>query len=422
LDRPRGPLTVGVVGAGTAGPAAAVLLARAGARVTLFERVEAPTPVGAGLLLQPTGLAVLARLGCLEPVLTRGAPIDRLRGLTPRGRTVLDLAYRARRADLAGLGVHRGSLFAALWEALAPAGVEVRTGVEISALAATPLCDFDLVIVADGARSTLRGAVGPVRRAVRYPYGALWFIGRDPGGQFAGELFQVYRGARQMVGLLPSGCAPGDDTPLCSLFWSLPMAGPRGVDAVRAAGLSAWRSAALELCPRAEPLLAQVRSMDDLLTAPYFDVVMDRTTRVEPDGRGAVALGDAAHAMSPQLGQGANLALLDAAALADALTAADAVGNPAHLVRALRTYDAARRGPVRTYQRLSRWLTPVFQSEHDTLAAVRDLVFGPLCRLSPVRRLMLDALCGVKTGLLGADEPPSSAASAPVDGRSLRVP
>jgi 2-polyprenyl-6-methoxyphenol hydroxylase-like FAD-dependent oxidoreductase len=98
------------------------------------------------------------------------------------------------------------------------------------------------------------------------------------------------------------------------------------------------------------------------------------------------------------------------------------VGNPAHLVRALRTYDAARRGPVRTYQRLSRWLTPVFQSEHDTLAAVRDLVFGPLCRLSPVRRLMLDALCGVKTGLLGADEPPSSAASAPVDGRSLRAP
>lgn len=402
-----GPLSVGVVGAGTAGPAAAILLARAGARVTLFERVAAPSPVGAGLLLQPTGLAVLARLGCLAPVLERGAPIARLKGVTPTGRTVLDLAYRARRPDLAGLGVHRGSLFAALWAALAPAGVEVRTGVAIDDLDAPVLAGGDLVIVADGARSTLRTAVGPVRRAAPYPYGALWCLGRDPERRFDGELFQVYRGARQMLGLLPSGCAPGDDTPLCSLFWSLPMAGPRGVEAVRAAGLDAWRRDALSLCPRAEPLLSQVDDLDALLTAPYYDVVMTRTIRVDPArGPAAVVLGDAAHAMSPQLGQGANLALLDAAALADAVLAQGAVSNPGQLASALLAYERARRGPVRTYQRLSRWLTPIFQSDHEGLAAVRDRVFGPLCRVPPVRRLMLDALCGVKTGLLGASEPP----------------
>ena len=415
------PLSVAVVGAGTAGPASAILLSRAGAQVTLFERVLAPAPVGAGLLLQPTGMAVLLRLGCLGPVLERGARVGHLRGVTPSGRTVLDLAYAARRADLFGLGVHRGSLFAALWAGLEPAGVTLRTGIEVESLAqdaegrwrlgmgSAPVHDgqaFDLVIIADGARSRLRTAVAPVRRAAPYPFGALWFVGEDSEGRFEGVLHQVYRSARQMLGLLPSGQAPGSSTRLCSLFWSLPMEGPRGVEAVRAAGLETWRSEALALCPAAEPLLAQVHQMDELLTAPYFDVVMRKTHAITCTGRGAVVLGDAAHAMSPQLGQGANLALLDAADLVDALTEAGAIEDPARVGIGLGGYGSRRAGPVGTYQFLSRWLTPVFQSDHTLLATLRDALFGPLCRLPPVRRLMLDALTGVKTGLLSADEPP----------------
>jgi 2-polyprenyl-6-methoxyphenol hydroxylase-like FAD-dependent oxidoreductase len=61
-------LDIAIVGCGPSGMAAALFLSRAGHRITVFERFDAPRPVGAGLLLQPTGLAVLGRLGLLAKV------------------------------------------------------------------------------------------------------------------------------------------------------------------------------------------------------------------------------------------------------------------------------------------------------------------------------------------------------------------
>lgn len=102
--------------------------------MVLFERVENPLPVGAGILLQPTGLAVLRRLGLLQRVLARGERIERLSGHTAGGRMVLDLGYADYREGLHGLGIHRGALFAALWEtAAAEPRVEVRTGHTVEA-------------------------------------------------------------------------------------------------------------------------------------------------------------------------------------------------------------------------------------------------------------------------------------------------
>ena len=72
------PLHIGIIGAGTAGAGAALFLAQAGHQVELFEAVPQPGPVGAGIMLQPTGQRVLDRLGLLRALEAQGARVDRL--------------------------------------------------------------------------------------------------------------------------------------------------------------------------------------------------------------------------------------------------------------------------------------------------------------------------------------------------------
>jgi 2-polyprenyl-6-methoxyphenol hydroxylase-like FAD-dependent oxidoreductase len=394
-----GALDVGIVGAGTAGSAAALFLARAGHRVTIYERVERPGPVGAGILLQPTGQAVLARLGLLGPVLDRGARVERLRCRTARGRELFHLRYADVDASLHGVGLHRGTLFETLFGAVrTEPGITLRLGVSMRALGTTEGGRFlvdaegtrhgphELVVVADGAGSQLRDDEPIPQRASVYPWGAVWHVARDPERTFRDELFQVVEGAEVMLGFLPTGLGPGDDTPVVSLFWSLRRA---GLEAFRAAPIARWKARVLGYEPRAAPLLDDVREPGALLFATYRDVVLAR-----PDGDRVVFLGDAAHAMSPQLGQGANLALFDAMVLADALAADDA------LAEGLARYGHERAAHVRFYQRASRWLTPFFQGDSRLLALARDVGFPLAASIPLLRDPMIRSMAGIKRGVL----------------------
>ena len=89
-------LEIAVCGCGPAGLAAALLLSRGGHRVRIFERFDTPRPVGSGLILQPTGLGVVAEMGLIGETLALGARIDRLFGrVLPSNRVVLDVRYGA---------------------------------------------------------------------------------------------------------------------------------------------------------------------------------------------------------------------------------------------------------------------------------------------------------------------------------------
>src|SRR3954451_6155756 len=224
---------VGIVGAGTAGLGGAALLARAGDLVDVLERAPEPGPVGAGLLLQPTGIGVLERLGVLAEVRAGAARIERVVGTTVSGHRFMDLAY----AGEHGLGVHRGALFAALLGAAQRAGARLRAGVEVVDRRGGVLVDaqgrehgpYDLLIGADGARSTMRRFLGVRARIHEHCWGALWGI--FPGGGFD-CLDQYFDGARRMAGFLPTG------TGGVSLFWSIRL---DRIEATLAQGFTAFR-------------------------------------------------------------------------------------------------------------------------------------------------------------------------------------
>jgi 2-polyprenyl-6-methoxyphenol hydroxylase-like FAD-dependent oxidoreductase len=181
-----------------------------------------------------------------------------------------------------------------------------------------------------------------------------------------------------MAGILPIGCLPGDPTPRAAVFWSLSAA---ELDAWPTHPLDHWKSEVASFWPAMIPFLDQITDKAQLTPARY-----SHGTLAKPYSPRLVHIGDAAHRASPQLGQGANMALLDAPALALALR------QP--LEDALPHYHRARRWHLGLYQTLSAAFTPQYQSHSRTLPVLRDHLLAPLSRVWPLPRILTALVSG----------------------------
>ena len=364
-------LSIAIAGAGIGGLAAACLLADNGHRVALYDRFPEPRPVGSGLVIQPVGQEVLATLGLAERAMTLGQPLTRLYGENAQGRPVLDVTY----APDHGLGIHRATLHGLLWQAAQTRAIPIHPGSEITGRDGPCLlidgrrtAPADLIVDAMGAHSPLSPLVSKP-----LPYGALWTTVDWPATDLPlTELRQRYRAASRMIGVLPIGHLPGDPTPKAALFWSTRADSPT----------PDWKQEAEALWPAAAPFLAQIHDPAQMTLARYTHGTLRR-----PHGPGVVHIGDAAHRASPQLGQGANMALLDAHALALALRHADGQDPLALFAR-------ARRAHVALYQAFSAAFTPQYQSDSRALPWLRDRLLFPASRFPPLPRLLTRLVAG----------------------------
>ncbi len=395
-----GRLEIAIAGCGPAGLAAALLLNRDGHSVSVFERFETSQPVGSGIMLQPTGLAVLKALDLDQSAIAAGARVERLFGrAVTSGNVVLDVRYRAlgNRSGF-GLGMHRATLFDILHHAVEASGISIETGREIAESTTgngrrLSFCDgrsagpFDLIVDALGSSTTL---AAPTGRALNY--GALWANLDWPTQSElrTDALEQRYRRANVMAGVLPIGRNAASPRAQAAFFWSLRK---DRLDAWGAQGLEAWKQDVREVWPSTEPLLAQIDHQDKLTFARYVHKTVSAVAQP-----GLVRIGDAWHSASPQLGQGANMALLDAYALAKALR--DTTDPSAALAR----YVELRRRHVILYQRMSALFTPVYQSDSRILPFVRDRLVGPISKLWPatvIQAAMVSGLIGSPLKRLG---------------------
>ena len=142
-----------------------------------------------------------------------------------------------------------------------------------------------------------------------------------------------------------------------------------------------WKHEASQFWPAMAPFLAGLTKAADMSPARYSHGSLAR-----PWCPGIAFIGDAAHRASPQLGQGANMALLDAMALKLALERG--------LSGALPRYAAMRRWHRGFYQLFSAVLTPMYQSDSRALPVLRDWLLAPLGRIPPVRQVLTALVSG----------------------------
>jgi 2-polyprenyl-6-methoxyphenol hydroxylase-like FAD-dependent oxidoreductase len=328
-------MRVVVVGGGIAGLSVAIGLRGTGHEVVVLERAPRIDSVGAGITLFGNAMRALDRLGVQHAVAAQGAPARRSAVLTSEGRELADVPPDLLEGTIA---VHR----AALQRELAAASGEVRLGAEVTAVeqrsdgVVARVGDGsekrgDLLVGADGLGSVVRAVVADVRP--RYAGYTAW-RGVSPVPVEAGRLTESW-GAGERFGLVDIG---GGRT-----YWFATKNAPEGEP-----DEPEGRKAEIVQCFSGwhEPIAAILEAADE------SEILRNDVYYLEPlprwsEGR-IVLVGDAAHATTPGVGQGAAQAIEDAVVLADRLA------GDGDLPAALAEYEAFRRPRADAVLKVSR--------------------------------------------------------------------
>jgi 2-polyprenyl-6-methoxyphenol hydroxylase-like FAD-dependent oxidoreductase len=300
--------SVEIAGAGLSGLVAAVRFAQLGWRVTLHERSSELRMFGAGIWLWESGLKTLEVLGAFEQATARARNITEWRIADGRGNVLM------RRAMTPGdrmLLPPRADLYQALIDRATTLGVEIMTSSVVTSVRSDGTLvresgeerKADLVLIANGAYSQLReNILGTAWMDFGIEAGIRMMIEGRPGDS-TDVITEYWNGPWR---LLYNPCTSGENY----IFLSAPVADER------ARRLPIDRDLWQDLFPDASDLIARFSP------ASRWDRLVNVRCRKWSEGRVAI-IGDAAHAMPPNLGQAANTAFINVMALAMAANSAD---------------------------------------------------------------------------------------------------
>lgn len=335
-----------IVGGGPAGMMAGLLFARAGARTTVIEKHADFRRDFRGDAVHPSTLDLFDELGLLKGLLER--PHDKVRHIS----AVVDRkTYRV--ADFSRLP-GRGRFIAMMpqWEFLDFVAAQARHYPGFELLMETEATGLigegprvagvrtnggdlgaRLVIAADGRGSALRAAAGLPRHDLRAPIDVFWF--RIPKAASENNRTRTYIGAGELLVTIDRG----------DHFQCARMIRKGTADRLRQLGLQRFR---MDVARTAPPLAGWLDTLDDWDGIQLLGVSPDRLRRWWRPG--LLAIGDAAHVMSPVGGVGINLAIQDAVAAANILAGPLAEG--ADVDPLLRRVQARRMSPTMVIQSL----------------------------------------------------------------------
>jgi 2-polyprenyl-6-methoxyphenol hydroxylase-like FAD-dependent oxidoreductase len=370
----KDPAKVMVAGAGIGGLTAAIALRRAGFEVAVFERATELGEIGAGLLLAANAQKALGKLGLSEEVASLGTPASDAEIRSWHGEVLASIpaAELETRVGTASAAVHRADLQALLLREVGEG--PLRLGAEVAGFeqaegGVTVLFvdgseeRADLLVGADGLRSKVRAELfGPEEpryagytawRAVVEPERELlpWGSGFESWGR--GQRFGCAHIGKGRVYWFATRNAPEGEK-------DGPPGSPTGAKATLLELFEGWHHPVHELV---EATAEEAIRRDDLY---------DREPLSGCWGEGRVTLlGDAAHPMTPNLGQGACQAIEDAMVLARCLLDVDGAARMA-VADALRRYKGLRAERVATIVRRSRRIGGVGQLANPLLCLLRD--------------------------------------------------